>query len=352
MKRISFTLSLIFAATLLTSLNAQIKEVGNFMAGGTNDAKTLMKAYLSPYANALGADLSAGWYNTAKPHKLGGFDLTVNISTAFVPSADKEFNLKELGLQNMAVASTSNGISPTAAGKASSGPRVDVYAPEFPTTSLAHFNAPQGTGLSFVPAPMIQLGVGLIKGTEVVGRYCPTINYGKGGKFGMWGVGIKHSISQWIPVVDKIPFLNISFMGGYTKLNSSNPLSVSPSDLGMANSYPTVDFSNQKLDFVTEALTANIVASADLPFITFYGGVGINNSKTDLDLKGNFPVPVDSKGYIKDPVSMSIKNSDGSTMKPRLNAGFKLKMAVLHIHFDYTYANYSIFSTGFGISFR
>jgi hypothetical protein len=36
----------------------------------------------------------------------------------------------------------------------------------------------------------------------------------------------------------------------------------------------------------------------------------------------------------------------------RLNAGMRIKLAVLTIHFDYTKANYSVFTAGLGISFR
>jgi len=39
-------------------------------------------------------------------------------------------------------------------------------------------------------------------------------------------------------------------------------------------------------------------------------------------------------------------------MDLRLNAGLRLKLGVLTIQFAYTKANYSVFTTGLGISFR
>ena len=48
----------------------------------------------------------------------------------------------------------------------------------------------------------------------------------------------------------------------------------------------------------------------------------------------------------------SVKNADGSTTKPRLNAGIRFKFAVVTLHFDYTYANYSVATAGLGISLR
>jgi hypothetical protein len=53
-----------------------------------------------------------------------------------------------------------------------------------------------------------------------------------------------------------------------------------------------------------------------------------------------------------DPISMEIKNQDGSVTKPRFNAGVRFKMAIVTIHFDYSWANYSVFTAGLGFSFR
>ena len=45
-----------------------------------NDAKSFLQAYLKPLGNGLGAITNNGWYNTARPHKLLGFDATVSLS--------------------------------------------------------------------------------------------------------------------------------------------------------------------------------------------------------------------------------------------------------------------------------
>ena len=39
----------------------------------------LIEAYFTPMAESFGSGLNSGWYNTAKPHSLGGFDLTFTI---------------------------------------------------------------------------------------------------------------------------------------------------------------------------------------------------------------------------------------------------------------------------------
>jgi hypothetical protein len=47
-----------------------------------------------------------------------------------------------------------------------------------------------------------------------------------------------------------------------------------------------------------------------------------------------------------------MKSMDGSPTKPRLNGGIKFKFAIITLHFDYTYANYSVVTAGLGISVR
>ena len=59
----------------------------DFVYGGVEDAEKLLQAYLEPFANILGSDLNAGWYNTARPHQLGGLDVTATVSWAKAPSS-------------------------------------------------------------------------------------------------------------------------------------------------------------------------------------------------------------------------------------------------------------------------
>ena len=76
---------------------SQIKEV-DFIKGGIGDAQVLFKGYLSPYANSFAANLNGGWYNTAKPHKLGGFDVTLTLNTAWAPPSARTMDLSKMGL--------------------------------------------------------------------------------------------------------------------------------------------------------------------------------------------------------------------------------------------------------------
>lgn len=348
----------VFIGTLTNPLYSQLDDLGTLLSFQENSEK-LLKAYIRPYTNALGADLSSGWYNTAKPHKLGGFDLTFTLNTAIVPTVDRSFNPNDLGLNG--ITSNSNS-SPTAMGENKPGAQLTYEAGGY---TLAEFELPKGTGLSFAPAPMIQASVGLIKGTEIMGRFTPKLQLGSGSEFGLWGVGLKHSIKQWIPALKRIPVLHLSVMGGYTSLNAETALNFMPSHYGDYIDYIGVDdsyFKGQMMDLEISSFTSNLVVSANLPIVCFYGGVGFSSTNTTLALNGNYPVPtynvtenrteITKASSVTDPVDMEIKHKSGSTTDPRYNVGMRLKFAVITIHFDYTYANYSVATAGLGISFR
>ncbi len=355
----SVFLIILLISTSLSS-SAQIKTLGEFFAGGVSDAGLLFEAYMTPWANAIGTSLSGGWYNTAKPHKPGGFDITFTANMTFIPDEAKTFDLATLGLSANSVLPAGNTLAPTVAGETTSGPEV-IYSIE--GHDIGSINTPQGTGVGLMVSPMAQIGLGLFKGTEVNVRLMPRLDIGKYGTLSLWGVGGKHSIKQWIPAIKKLPVLELSLMGGYTQFNSSFNISVTPADLGILrdNTDPAT-YNNQSMDLTVKSFTLNAIVSANLPVICFYGGLGIVTTKTELGLVGNFPVPtivapspeprVNDNSVVEDPINLEIKNNDGKPTKPRINVGLRLKLGVITIHGDYTYANYSNVSAGVGLSFR
>ena len=242
-----------------TSIFAQFNQVGSFMAGSAEDAEKLFKAYVAPYGNGIGAGLSAGWYNTAKSHKLGGFDVTISLNTAIIPSADKTFYPSEIGLgEGNSLISRVDYIdaeSPTAAGKRETGAEIVYYTdvPVLGEKELARFTLPKGSGFAYTPTPMIQLGLGLVKETEIIVRYSPELSIGSGGKVGLWGIGLKHGVKQWIPALNKIPIFDMSVQGGYTKLYSKTNIDFQPS------------FYNGSADVVDNSVTeqANVKIAAN-----------------------------------------------------------------------------------------
>ena len=115
---------LVFAGFLMQGAYSQTNVV-EFLKGGKADASALTKAYLNPYAMALGDGLNNGWYNSAKTHKLFGFDLNISASVIQIPDKDKTFDISTLGLTNLSIASGGN-IAPTVAGAKVPGPKLQM----------------------------------------------------------------------------------------------------------------------------------------------------------------------------------------------------------------------------------
>lgn len=341
------TLIIALSFTGGAAVNAQIADLGKFMAGGAADAEKLFGAYLRPWAAGFGHDLNAGWYHTAKPHKLWGFDINISASAAFVPTADKSFDAADLDLDGMLLDGPNGTIASTVAGEDTEGPTL-FY------TSGASYSLPEGTNVGIIPSPMFQAGIGLIKNTELAVRFVPNIPMGDAGNFNLYGFAVKHDVMQWLPIVDKVPFLHISVIGGFTKLNTTIDMDVTPSDLGFPNPSDMSVYEGQQLKLGVQSFTFSALASIDIPVITVYVGAGISNTKTNLSLLGAFPTPVFGSPYATttDPLSIVIQGNDGSATKPRLSAGLKLKMGPVHLFGEYTHANYSLVTAGLAVSIR
>jgi hypothetical protein len=334
---------------------SQFKDV-DFLRTAPVDGVKYLEAYITPWANAFGAGLNGGWYNTAKPHKFGGFDITINASAGIVPTSAQTFDASKIGLSPSV---TGAGVSPTVAGPDKSGPPMSYKSSG---VTLASFKAPKGANWRYIPVPSAQVGIGLPFGTELKVRFIPKIKI-KDGDVALWGVGLLHNLTQYLPGDKVLPF-DVSLFGGYTKLMANVPLGLDP-DPSVAQTYTTVNpataFDSQKMKINVEALNISAIASLNLPVITFYGGIGYTKTRTGMELSGNFPLPVlvsapvphaeyNDSGVKKgsDFPKMDIKNFSGM----RANIGFRIKLAIVTIHADYTRAQYNVLTTGLGFSFR
>lgn len=350
-------LLILLVAVFLGNANsyAQIEEMGLLMAGGKEDAQILLQPYITPAVNAFGAAMGGGWYNTAESHKPGGFDITLTVNMAIIPQKYETFEIDNTVLTNLKLADVGENLSPTVAGDKVSGPQMTYSVGGYTENA---FRMPQGLNVNYVPSPMVQAGVGLFKGTDLMLRYLPNIKY-KGNEIGLWGIGGKHDIKQWIPGLKQLPVLQMSLMYGYTRLHTFVTSDIDKGSIG-AGSLPGEEgnaWDNQMMKLIVQSQTANLLFSANLPVVCFYGGLGFVRTKTNLKFEGDFPMvymdgATPSVMAMTDPIDMEIKNQDGGITKPRLNAGVRFKLAVITIHFDYSWANYSVLTGGLGVTFR
>ncbi len=315
------------------------QNLDDLISGSKADANYLMEGYTAPFMKALGAGLNQGWYNTAKPHKKFGVDLTISVAAIAIPSSDKFFTVNNSKLQNIELVTDHSGQSvtsgtgtgkvPTVFGPSNTSSGYDFVAP----APSAPFAGIEGVGIadlpmSRLPVPVVNLGFGLPKSIDIKFRFVPSVGSDEA-KFSLFGVGVMHDVKQYIPGIKMLPF-DLSGFVGYTRMSVNAELD---------DTDPT-----KKGEFKVSATTIQALVSKKIAVLTFYGGVGYNFSKSNLAVKGTY----DLDGVpVKDPVDLSVAFSG-----PRATAGMRLKLAVITFHGDYTFQKYSALTVGFGINVR
>lgn len=310
MKKLIFTLGAIFLANAFVF--AQDKEL--------QDGNSLIEAYVSPLAYGLGTALNNGWYNTAKPHHFGGFDVTLTTNLLLVPTEAKTFNISDANGTTFSGGNTATILGSTSGGKNAS-------------SSYGNIEMPGGLNLPIVPMPVLQVGVGLIKNTEIDVRFLPELDL-KGLSTGFFGIGVKHDILQWLPIVDKIP-IDLSVQAGYTKLSAAFEIE-DPSK--------TI---SPKANMDLTATTINLLLSKKILMFTPYVGIGYNATKTTFNVDGEYEIA----GYkISANDLTEVEFESNNTL--RANLGFRFQIAVLALQANYTFSEYPVATIGAGISIR
>lgn len=348
-------LGLIFFAGISIPSQAQITNIDELIRAGQADAEKLTRAYLKPLPSGFGADINSGWFMNAKPHKTLGFDIQIRGAIAFIPNGDQTFDINELDLERIRLADGEpSSISPTVGGEDNEGPRVVLENEE--GDPIEEFNLPSGSGYNFVPAPMLQASVGLVRDTDLTARFIPK-SKADDIEYGMVGFGIKHGINQWLPGGNLIP-VDLSVMLGYTNIDVTGILDREPDPSATPNPFnpdaATADFDNQEAQFSINTFTAKALVGKSLPFISVYGGVGYETSTLDVDVVGNYPVSVDvgAPGNYYDVISDPVGYEEDGSNKFSLLAGANLKLLFFNIFAEYTLADYSVLNAGVGFSFR
>jgi hypothetical protein len=304
--------------------------ITDFLTGPINDSRLLIEGYMAPFGEWLGTGLNTGWYNTAKPHQFPGFDVTGGIHFITPPNQAKQFepNLEKL------IVNSADGLLPTFIGQTEN---TEIsYLNPLTNEEEVLFNAPGGINWdNAIPMPYVQGSIGLIKKTEILFRIAPRVKV-QDLKMGYFGIGFKHNIKQWIPVIKALPF-DLSYTGGFSKLNSN--LLFNP---------------GQELQFNIKAFNSNIILSKKILGFTPYVGVGYEYSQSKLSLNGEYTI-LDWNGYeitegqsftISDPINTSFGGVNGF----KANFGARLKLFLFTFHVEWTKAEYNIFTIGIGLN--
>lgn len=335
--RIVFLLSFVLLSTIHSYAQDDLDKL---MEESLDDGRKLITAYVSPFMNSVSLGLNQGWYNTAKAHKIAGIDLTITANAMTIPQSDLFYDVTKLGLEVVELDNSSRDypLAPTIFGPENE----PTFSYTDETTGITEtFVGPGGidleenVGKNWVPVPMANLGIGLPKGTDLKLRFTPTIDLGDDSSLKIFGVGIMHDVKQWIPGIKLLPF-DLSGFVGYTKFK-------------LESRFDPDNNPDQRGLFEMNATTIQGVISKKFSVLTLYGGMGYNIAKSNLAMKGTYDINDNGQA---DPNEIDPLDLKFSASGFRTTAGFRLKLAVLTIHADYTLQKYKCLTVGLGISVR
>ncbi len=344
-------LTLMLIGIFAFSHTAKSQEFGEVFKAGPEDAEKYLENYIKPIMLSFNNGLSGGWVNTAKPHKLLGFDLTVSANIANIPSDDKLWQFRDADFSNLRLANGSEATLPTAVGGPTNEMLVVKGDAQIGSINFANqsdpFPAAEGYDtedlpIAGFPVPTFHLGVGLMKNTDLKIRFVPSIETDEL-SFNMFGIGVLHDLKQWIPGLKQVP-MDVSGFIGYTGLKAEYTIDESSTD---SNGYTYS--ADGTAEFKASSTVIQVLASKKIAILTPYVGLGYNIAGSSFKVNGEF---VYSDGINTETVQDPIDLSFGGGSSPRLTIGTQLKLLILTIHADYSIQKYNTFTLGAGISIR
>lgn len=289
------------------------------------------RRYSHPVSAGLAAGLATGWFHSARPLRPLGFDLSIRAMGTLVPEEDETFepvlpsSITVPELDGRTFSEPYGAVTartPTAVGE---GPGVTVELRPALRDSLEKYGLsrdrfdlrfPDGFDIPAVPLAVIQGSVGLPLGTEATARLIPSIEVDEDvGSLSSFGVGLKHSIDQWIP--GRTP-VDLALEGGIQSFEAGDYLEADSRHL-------------------------SLVVSRTVGVLTFYGAGGLES--TDIDVSYTLANPVPGEDDVE------IAFSDEGENTSRLTAGFNLDLTFLQLNAGYTLADYQVLNASFGLSF-
>lgn len=350
MKKFSFVFLIVFSVQF-----SHAQELESILLAASGDAERLTQAYIEPVLKGVVYSMNDGWYTTGKTHKLLGFDITLGANLALVPNKDKSFVFRPSDYSFLTTQSGGDQEVSTVMGDNSDGTIFDVRIPVGDGTfKVAQFEMPGGIGddlpLQAVPAPIVQVGLGLPTKTDIKLRFLPNIGADDKVKNLVLGVGLQHDLSQYIPAMEESPFsLSALLAYGYTKVTY---------EINDEDALDDVTVTNGEALFKLNTLSVQAIGSVNLVFVDFFGSLGFGRGGSQLAMNGDYTLSYqleDGAGNDLGTVSETLTdplNFKVNVNSVRMSVGTRFNIGVFKIFGSYTLQEYSNISAGIAVSVR
>lgn len=267
-----------------TAIPGRAQELGELIEGV---GRAYSEPYLQPMVNALGIDMNTGLFHSAR---VGG---------GLLPLVDVYVGAKVMG------AFLPDDMQGT--------------PDDVPIDTTTTFELLPGlVDTPIVPFIVPQIGLGSFMGTDVTIRYLPQIGFQDYGSVGFTGFGVRHSISQYIPLF---------------------PISLSAQVMWQKMS---IEDDEDNEIFAASALAGNVVASKSLLLLTVYGGLQVERSSVDVE----YTFDPEVEGVAPQQIEFDLTGDNNF----RAVAGFALNLGPMLVNFDAGVGNTTVVSGGVGVS--
>ena len=280
----------IICSTMITSLHAQ--DIEDFVSKytGVNG-----EGYMQPLADAFGANLNSGLYQTARiPEK--GFHIRGGLVVMVAPISDDN---------KVFTATTEFPFTPEQTAEAPT-----LFGDVNPVTVTGEggtvYTFPGGFAFNKLPFLVPQFTIGSIRGTEATFRYFQITLGDNVGDVKLFGFGARHSISQYL----KDPPVDLAAGFFFQSFDVGDIISANTSYFGLQFSH-----------------TRNI--------LTLYGGPGVETSSLDIAYQFDDDTRIE--------FNMDSNNSF------RFTTGVAVDLRIIRFFIDYNFASQSAISLGLGL---
>lgn len=264
-------------------------------------AESNVNAYAQPFATAFGTAMNSAGYHSADVSDLFGFSISFQGMYIMIPDDQLTFTPS----------------LPT--GYASSKPTATIFGNKGAAYAgpQGYITMPPGLDVSSVPMVMPQVGISFM-GTEALFRFVPSIDVG-GKDLSLFGIGVKHSVSRYIPLVP----LDFAVQILYS--------SFTVTDL--------IDVKN---------LAFNAHASKTFGILTPYFGLQYESTSLDLTYQiAGDPLSGDPNLRTDRNVNLSLDGDNGF----RATLGASLKLAVIVLNADVNFGSQTVLGGGLSFEF-
>ena len=324
-RRSFFSLLLLaFFVALPAQTHAQdADELGDVL---NNIGQNYADNYTQPITDALGGGLNAGLFKTADFGDTGlvpVIDVYVGVSAmgTFTSGSSDAFRLRNDQVetdQGTFTIEYPDKDLPTVFGDETS-PGTATISDGNPLTPDETVELPPGLlNTSIAPLIVPQVGVGTVLGTDAQVRYLPETDISSYGSVSVFGLAVRHSVSQYIPLL--------------------------PVNIAVQGAWQSIGLSGTQQDDILEASgwALNAQASKSVPVlpVTFYGGLQYESFDVDVDYT-----------FQSSAGTTDISFSQSAANNFRALAGVSVSLAVARLNVDYALGSTNnVVSAGLGIT--